>query len=179
MKKNILIVAVLLITFTLSTNAQKTANSDLKWYSWEEGYKLAKDDGKIMLVDAYTDWCHWCKVMDDKTYSQESVIKAIEADFVPIKINPEKAGKYKYDGKEYSGKQLTAKLANDKFGGYPTTFFVFPAKSESHMEVGYLKADVFVEKLAKYAAMQDKKGKGKTKGKTVKEKGKSKVKINK
>jgi len=181
MKKNIFVVALILLTFSLSVNAQKEANTSLKWYSWEEGYQLAQDEGKIIILDAYTDWCHWCKVMDDKTYSQKSVIDLIDADFVAIKLNPEKAGTYTYNGANYSGKSLINTLSYSKFSGYPTTFFVFPSTSESYMEVGYLEASVFEGKLKKYAAMKnesDGNGKGKEKGKTVKEKGKSKVKIN-
>jgi len=180
MKKNIFVVALILLTFSLSVNAQKEANTSLKWYSWEEGYKLAQNEGKIMIVDAYTDWCHWCKVMDEKTYSQKGVINLIETDFVAIKLNPEKAGTYTYSGANYSGKELIKALSDNKFSGYPTTFFVFPNKSVSYMEIGYLEATVFEGKLKKYADMKEKKGKGKSKGNgnTVKEKGKSQVKIN-
>ncbi len=177
MKKNIFVVALILLTFSLSVNAQKEANTSLKWYSWEEGYKLAQDEGKIVIVDAYTDWCGWCKVMDEKTYSQKSVINLIEADFVAIKLNPEKEGTYAYNGVDYNGKNLISALSYNKFSGYPTTFFVFPSKNVSYMEVGYLEATVFEGKLKKYADMKEEKGK--EKGDAVKEKGKSQVKINK
>ena len=44
---------------------------NLKWHSFDEGSTKAKAEGKQILIDIYTDWCHWCKVMDEKTYSDE------------------------------------------------------------------------------------------------------------
>ncbi len=160
MKKNIFIVAILVFAFSLSVNAQskgkKSTSKELKWYSWEEGYEKAKAENKIMIVDVYTDWCHWCTVMDKKTYAKASVIEAIEEDFIAIKLNPEvkKKNGYNYNGTNYTGSKLIKHLSDGKFGGYPTTFFVFPKKKEAHMEVGYLEASVFKQKLEKYKAMK-------------------------
>ncbi|MGC6414302.1 MAG: DUF255 domain-containing protein, partial [Bacteroidia bacterium] len=39
------------------------------WYNFTDGYNKAVKEGKIILIDAYTDWCGWCKVMDKKTYT--------------------------------------------------------------------------------------------------------------
>ena len=41
--------------------ANPAATTELKWYSWNEGYTKAKAENKILLVDIYTDWCGWCK----------------------------------------------------------------------------------------------------------------------
>ena len=156
MKSKFFLVIALFFVFSAYTNAQTetAANTQkLTWYSWEEGYKKAKNEGKIMLVDAYTDWCGWCKVMDNKTYTDANVISKIKADFVPIKLNPEHKGVYKYNGKEYAGRALITVLSNSKFSGYPTTFFVFPKTHKSYMEVGYLEAKVFAAKLDKYKNM--------------------------
>jgi thiol:disulfide interchange protein len=65
--------AILVIPF-LILSAFKPAQTpapkaELKWYGWNEGYAKAVKEGKIVLVDAYTDWCGWCKKMDRDTYS--------------------------------------------------------------------------------------------------------------
>ena len=124
---------------------------ELHWYSWEDGYKKAKKENKIIVLDAYTEWCGWCKVMDRETYSVKSVQEKINADFVPIKLNPEISATYKYDNKNYSGDELIKKLSNNKFRGYPSTFFVYPKNGNSYMEVGYIKAEPFSKLLNKYA----------------------------
>ena len=40
-----------------------------EWYSFNEGIALAKKENKHIVLDFYTDWCGWCKVMDQKTFS--------------------------------------------------------------------------------------------------------------
>lgn len=174
MKKSIVLFVAVFFAFSLTVDAQNKGKNDGKnngsseeitWYSWEEGYKKAKKENKIMIVDAYTDWCYWCKVMDNKTYSQEKIITAVEKDFVAIKINPELEGTYEFNKTKYSGGDLIDKLANGNFRGYPTTFFVFPGSSKSYAEVGYLEADVFEQKMEKYLAMNPKPFKKNDKGK--------------
>ena len=125
---------------------------EMNWYSWEDGYKKAKKENKIIVLDAYTEWCGWCKVMDNKTYSVKAVKDKIDADFVAIKLNPEMSGTYTFEGKNYSGDALIKKLSNNKFRGYPSTFFVYPKSGNSFMEVGYIKAEPFSKLLNKYAA---------------------------
>ncbi|RLD67973.1 MAG: hypothetical protein DRI95_03940 [Bacteroidetes bacterium] len=124
---------------------------EMQWYSWEEGYKKAKEENKIIVLDAYTEWCGWCKVMDRETYSQKSVQDKIEAEFIAIKLNPELSGTYVFESNNYSGDELIKKLSKNKFRGYPSTFFVYPNTGNSYMEVGYIKADPFGKLLNKYA----------------------------
>jgi thiol:disulfide interchange protein len=73
---NILALGMVILLFTSFT---KPAESELKWYGWNEGYPLAKKEGKLILVDAYTDWCGWCKKMDRDTYANADVIKNLKA----------------------------------------------------------------------------------------------------
>lgn len=133
-------VAIILSSFTLR-------NQELKWLGWNEGYELAKKKNKIAVVDVYTDWCGWCKVMDRETFSKAEVIDLINKDFVPVKFNPEAPGTYTYNGKQYSGSQLAAVVSNNQISGYPTTLFFFPKTGEVKMEVGYKNAQAFVEIL--------------------------------
>lgn len=102
------------------------------------GYELAKKKNKIMLVDVYTDWCGWCKVMDRETYAKPEVIKMINADFVAIKFNPEKRDVvYTFEGKQYSGEQLAAVISNNQLTGYPTTIFMYPKGRKMNVVGGY------------------------------------------
>lgn len=57
--------------------------------SWEQALKLAKDQNKYLFVDAYTDWCGWCKVMDKKTFTDAEVAKIMNEKFVNVKIEME------------------------------------------------------------------------------------------
>jgi uncharacterized protein YyaL (SSP411 family) len=140
---------LLLLTITNTILAQ-----EVEWHNWKDGYKKAKEENKIILLDAYTEWCGWCKVMDQKTYTVKEVQDKIHENFVAIKLNPELSGTYVFENKSYSGKDLIKRLAYNKFRGYPTTFFVFPETGKSYMEIGYIKAEPFSVILDKYVRMK-------------------------
>lgn len=61
----------------------------IKWYTWEEVAALNEENPKKIVVDLYTDWCGWCKVMDKKTFSKEEVAAYINENFYPVKFNAE------------------------------------------------------------------------------------------
>jgi uncharacterized protein YyaL (SSP411 family) len=155
MKKFFIVIMSFILTSSIVL-AQESISSggSVKWYSWNEGYKKAKQENKIVIVDVYTDWCGWCKVMDKKTYTDATVISKIQKKFITIKVNPEKDQNLSYDGKVYSGQELINLLTNNGIEGYPTTIFFFPKSKKMFMEVGYLSVERFNPILDKYAAMK-------------------------
>lgn len=71
----------------------------------------ASKKNTVVMIDAYTDWCGWCKELDKKTYTDEKVITAAK-EFVSLKINPEKGGK----NADF--------LSRYRVEGFPTILFV-------------------------------------------------------
>jgi thioredoxin-related protein len=57
--------------------------------TWNEALELAKQANKPIFLDAYTDWCGWCKVMDKETFSDEKVAAFMNANFVNVKMEME------------------------------------------------------------------------------------------
>ncbi len=115
---------------------------EIKWLDFNKGYEMAKKKNKIMLVDVYTDWCGWCKRMDKDAYAKEGIIKAVNADFVAVKFNPEIQGvTYTYDGKNYTGEQLAGVISNYQINGYPTTIFIYPKGKKIEVMAGYRNAE--------------------------------------
>lgn len=111
----------------------------LTWYDFEAGYQKAVKDKKILLVDAYTDWCGWCKVMDKNTYSDQGIIAKLNADFVAVKFNPEKTRTYKFGNYTMTSDELLAWLGRGRSYGYPTSYFwLDPGAGENLLvSVGY------------------------------------------
>ena len=117
----------------------------LKWYSFEEGYAKAVSEGKILLVDAYTDWCGWCKVMDRKTYADPAVIAKLNESFICVKFNPELGTVYNFRDKKWGGAELLQFLGNGSVTGFPTTIF-WPnpaADNDRYVQPGYLPPNDF------------------------------------
>lgn len=58
--------------------------------SWEDAVAKAQKEDKYLMIDAYTDWCYWCKVMDKKTFSDSEVGDFFKENIVAYKMDMEK-----------------------------------------------------------------------------------------
>ncbi len=138
----------LAFAFLLVCGSFKVSTEELKWLDWNTGYPLAKKTNKIVLVDAYTDWCGWCKKMDKDTYTNQKIISMLNKNFVVIKFNPEiKDAEYELEGHKVSGRELFAQLTQGKSTGFPTTYFIEPNKKQIQVAAGYLGPDDFIKVL--------------------------------
>lgn len=122
---------------TIKKQSAQNATSDhmntggMQWLTIEEAEKLGNKDGKKYLVDVYTDWCGWCKVMDKKTFSDPETQKFLQENFHVIKFNAEQKEPITFQGKTYewepSGRKGINRLANELLGSrlsYPTIVYL-------------------------------------------------------
>jgi len=103
MKKSLFLIPVLIFMFCLSGSVvlagKKGETADhINWYDYKKGMSLAKKENKRVYLHFYTDWCNYCKEMDQTTFRNPSVIKLLNKDFVAIRVNTNKetkvAGQY-------------------------------------------------------------------------------------
>jgi thioredoxin-related protein len=134
----------------------KGESPKIKWVDFNTGLAQAQQTGKLAVIDCYTDWCGWCKVMDKKTFSDPKIIERINEKYIAIKFNPEKPGKYFAGSKDsLSGRQLLMALSNNKPSGYPTFFFFVPQDAKLFQLPGYQDANQFgatMNNIEKYQA---------------------------
>lgn len=116
------------------------AAAAIEWYTFDKGLDLAQKQKKLLVVDFYTDWCHWCKVMDKDTYGNKEVIAFARQNAVMAKVNAETDEKFKFKGASYSGRELSM-----MFGvrGFPTTSFLSDKGELITSISGYIPADRF------------------------------------
>jgi thioredoxin-related protein len=55
--------------------------------TWQEANELAAKENKFIFVDAYTEWCGWCKVMDKEMFTDSLIAPFINQNFIPVKID--------------------------------------------------------------------------------------------
>ena len=75
--------------------------SEIKWYTLEEALAAQEKNDKKIFIDMYTDWCKWCKVMDQKTFTNQEVIQYMNENFYAVKFNAEQKEAINYKGKKY------------------------------------------------------------------------------
>jgi thioredoxin-related protein len=153
MKNSILLIIVLILVNTgLVAQGVPSKPADvpmIKWYSFEEGMKLAKKKKLPALVDIYTEWCGWCKKMDNETFQNQSVIEYVNKNFIAIKLNAEDKNPIKYLDKTYinpnpsanrATHQLPGVLAKQRIG-YPTYIYLDENGKTITLTQGYMQAD--------------------------------------
>jgi thioredoxin-related protein len=118
-----------------------TAGEELQWTDFNEGHESAKAQKKAAVIDFYTDWCKWCKVMDEKTYGDPSVKELLLNKFVTIKINPERSTEaIRYDGKVLKPMELAGGLGVQ---GFPATAFMGKDGKFITLVPGYIPPETF------------------------------------
>lgn len=94
---------------TYLTTPPETSNvetaSPKTWTDVATAVQLAKSDQKKILVDVYTDWCKWCKVMDEKTFADPKVSSFLAENFHLAKFNAEQKEVLNFNGKKYAFKK--------------------------------------------------------------------------
>lgn len=139
MWKKLLVASFFLITCS-SLKAQ-----EIKWISFEEAMALNKETPKLILIDIYTDWCGWCKKLEQTTYKNTEIIKLINTHYYAVKLDGEGTEpivfknytfKYKEQGNtkyhEFAATLMDGKLS------YPTTIIMDNKETVLDKIPGYL-----------------------------------------
>ena len=76
---------------------------EIHWQPWSDSvFSQAKREHKFVLLDLQAVWCHWCHVMDAKTYSDPQVIALIGSHYIAFRVDqdahPDLASKYQNYG---------------------------------------------------------------------------------
>ncbi|MDA0309190.1 MAG: DUF255 domain-containing protein [Bacteroidetes bacterium] len=115
----------------LSYAQDATVSKPLTWYSIEEALILNEKEPRPVMIDLYTDWCGWCKVMDQRTFSNPEIARVLSTYFYPVKFDAEQKPEVNFKGRIFkfvaSGQrgyhELAAALTQGKLS-YPTLVFL-------------------------------------------------------
>jgi thioredoxin-related protein len=146
--------SILLITTQTACASDKKGNNEIHWMSFEEAEAKMKEKPKKVIIDVYTSWCGWCKVMDKKTYSNDSLIRYVNENFYAVKFDAEQKAPINFKGKkwEFSAQNRANDLAVQLMQGkmsYPTTIFMDEGFENAQPLPGYL--ELFqMESILKY-----------------------------
>ena len=71
----------------------------IQWQPWSGSiFEQAKQQGRFVLLDLGTGWCHWCHVMEEVTYTNPAVIDLIRSRYLPVRVDadsrPDLANRY-------------------------------------------------------------------------------------
>ncbi len=104
----------------------------IQWLTWEQALEKNKIEKRKIIVDVYTQWCTWCKKMDQRTYRRPEIVEQINQEFYAIKFDAEQKEDIIFNNKIYKyvstfGMKGYHELAQEIMNGrmsYPTTVFI-------------------------------------------------------
>jgi thioredoxin-related protein len=116
----------------------------VRWLSIAEMQAVYNKNPKPILVDVYTSWCGWCKVMDKQTYSNDQVAAYINEKYYAVKFDAESKDSVEWRGKKfgYNAQNKVNDMAIYLLNGqlsYPTTVFLSSLDAKPAPLPGYLK----------------------------------------
>lgn len=77
------------------------ATEEIRWLTWEEAVELNKDNPKKVFVDVYTEWCGWCKRMDQTTFKDARVVDYMNTHFYAVKLDAEMKKNIRFRNQEF------------------------------------------------------------------------------
>ena len=108
-------------------------NTAIAWRSYSHNvFDEAKQQDRLVLLNLVAVWCHWCHVMDAKTYSTAGVQESIARQYIPVRVDhdadPTLAARYR----DY---------------GWPATVILKPDGSELDKRAGFITPQAMVHLL--------------------------------
>ncbi len=136
--------------------SKKEVVKKINWISFTEAIELNAQEPRKVIVDVYTDWCHWCKVMDKETFTDPQIIDYINEKYYAVKLDGEQKESIQIGDIEYAyvknGRSYAHELAILLMDGkmaYPTVVFLDEKMSVLKSYPGYKKVQN-MERLLKY-----------------------------
>ena len=96
------------------------AENPVDWRPWgPEVFEEAKRTDKPVLLSIGYSTCHWCHVMAHESFENETVAQAVNAAFLPVKVDRE-------ERPDVDAVYMAACLAMNGSGGWPLTVLLTP-----------------------------------------------------
>jgi thioredoxin-related protein len=137
----------------ISVEPKEVTEAGLSWYKIDDLDQMDLGDKKVM-IDMYTSWCGWCKVMDKKTFTDPAVVDYLNDNFVMVKFNAERREPVSFQGETYewinAGRRGANKLALKLMSGrmaYPTMVYLDSELNTIKASAGYKKPDQLLQEL--------------------------------
>lgn len=139
-----LILATLIVVSLFAQLNAAPADKEIKWENFEQAIERAQKENKYIVMDVYTDWCQWCKIMDKKTYSDQRIVDLAQKKIIFVKLNAESSDSVTVQNTAITKRELSYALGIE---GYPATVFLNPAGEFITRVSGFIEADEFVKIL--------------------------------
>lgn len=142
------------LLFTCQALSATTVSDTIKWMNMEDAMQVAAEKPMKIMIEVYTDWCVWCKKMDENTFQDEYIARYINENFYPIRFNAQQKEAVKFEGKVFkfvkSGNggyhELAARLLKGRLS-YPAIVFMDESSDLIQIISGYKSPMQFMQMI--------------------------------
>lgn len=151
MKYYIILLISLFLVSGASFGQDGGEQETIKWHSFEKAMKLSKKNPKKIFIDMYTDWCGWCKKMDQTTFKDPVIAKFMNENYYAVKFDAERTDTVLFQNRVYvnpnpEGRRSSHELARALLNGrmsFPSFVFLSEEGQPITIVPGYQKAGSF------------------------------------
>ncbi len=141
-----------------AVDAAAYAAADIQWMTWDQAVKATKANPKPLLIDVYTDWCGWCKRMDQTTFKDPKVVQFVADNFYAVKFDAEQKEDIVYDGNTFTFQKtgqrgvhtLAASLLDGRLS-YPSVVYLNGNMERIMISPGFKDADAILGEMKQAA----------------------------
>jgi len=124
--------ALVLLVTTAARHSESDKGIQFFKGAWEQALQKAREENKPIFLDIYATWCGPCKLLDHRTFSNNSVGAYYNSHFINVSL----------DGEQNEGAALARKYA---IRGYPTLLFLDKNGTLILQDAGYRGPKDFIE----------------------------------
>lgn len=98
----------------------KHAHNPVNWQPWSpDAFETARQQNKLVLISVGYTSCHWCTVMEEETFSNDTVARFMNNNFITIKVDRE-------ERPDIDQLYMTALQLMTGSGGWPLNIITLP-----------------------------------------------------
>ncbi len=135
----------LIISFLSSCSDRVGGEREFDYYTMAKAQKLAESNDKKIIVDVYTDWCTYCKKLENEVYPDDRIGQVVNEYFYVVRVNAESDEEIVYNGRKIKMSDFAILLG---VSTYPSTVFIDKKGTTIGQQSGYMEVDVFEKLLA-------------------------------
>lgn len=94
---------ILIIALFAMISVCSMAQEKIQWMSFEVAVERCAKEPKMVFIDVYTDWCGWCKRMDQSTFANPVIAKYMNEHFYAVKFDAERQDTLTFQGRQFVG----------------------------------------------------------------------------
>ena len=107
---------ILVLLLMLSSLGRLSAATLLTKYNAAQLDSLLRTKSRNIVVFLYTDWCRFCRAMEQTTFRNESVINGLNEKFYFVVLNAEEKAEIIFNGQKFNYKPTGANTGVHELG---------------------------------------------------------------